>query len=184
MNSALLRVYVSVCAKKGVSDTVLDLKKLIEGSAASAEFDVTVDTSGVSADVVSGTARAQGRVTDHSGLLLLEGTVVPDLRAICGRCGNEFGYNTPIELRAKITDKVADSADEDEFVIMSDCAVDIEELVRTALVLELPTRFLCREDCKGLCPKCGADLNCGECGCDMREHDPRWDALRDYFKDK
>ena len=71
MNSALLRVYVSVCAKKGVSDTVLDLKKLIEGSAASAEFDVTVDTSGVSADVLSGTARARGRVTDHSGLLLL-----------------------------------------------------------------------------------------------------------------
>ena len=163
---------------------MLDLKKLIEGSADSAEFDVTVDAGDVSADVVSGAARAYGKVTNHSGLLLLEGTLEPDLRAVCGRCGNVFEYAVPVPIRAKITDKVADSADEDEFVLMSDCAVDIEELIRTTLVLELPTRFLCREDCKGLCPKCGADLNEGECGCDHSERDHRWDKLLDYFDEK
>ena len=170
--------------KKVWQTRMLDLKKLIEGSAGSAEFDVTVEACDVSGDVVSGTARAYGSVTNHSGLLLLDGTLEPDLRAVCGRCGNEFDYTVPVALHAKITDKVADSADEDEFLIMSDYAVGIEELIRTTLVLELPTRFLCREDCKGLCPKCGCDLNNGECGCDLIEHDRQWDRLLDYFDEK
>ena len=160
---------------------MLDLKKLIEGSTDSARFDVTAEAAGVSGDVVSGSARAAGEVTYHSGLLLLEGTLKPKLRAVCGRCGKEFDYCEPVPLYAKITDKVADSADEDDYLIMSDQAVDIEELIRTTLVLELPTRFLCRADCKGLCPKCGADLNEGECGCDLSERDRRWDALLNYF---
>ena len=170
--------------KKVCQTRMLDLKKIIEGSAGSAEFDVTVEAGDVSCDVVSGTARAYGSVTNHSGLLLLDGTLEPKLRAVCGRCGNEFDYTAPAALHAKITDKVADSADEDDFLIMSDYAVDIEELIRTTLVLELPTRFLCREDCKGLCPKCGSDLNAGECGCDLKERDRRWDALLDYFDEK
>ena len=49
--------------------------------------------------------------------------------------------------------------------------------------MNLPGRFLCSEDCKGLCPKCGADLNLGDCGCDKEDIDPRWADLQKIMKD-
>jgi uncharacterized protein len=64
-----------------------------------------------------------------------------------------------------------------------DGAVDVDELVREQILLALPTRRLCREECKGLCPTCGADLNAAECSCEQGETDPRWSALAGW-KDK
>ena len=55
--------------------------------------------------------------------------------------------------------------------------VDLEPLARETLLLELPLAPLCREDCRGLCPSCGADLNQGQCACVRVERDPRWAAL-------
>mgnify|MGYP003310292303 CR=1 FL=1 len=81
---------------------------------------------------------------------------------------------------AKITDKL-ENEDEEEFLLMTDSAIDIEDVVRSALILELPSRYLCREDCKGLCSKCGKDLNTGSCSCDTKDRDPRWDVLKDFF---
>ena len=59
-------------------------------------------------------------------------------------------------------------------------SIDLDELVREQILLALPTRHLCREDCKGLCQKCGADLNAGDCSCEQGETDPRWAALADF----
>ncbi|HJV09433.1 MAG TPA: DUF177 domain-containing protein, partial [Acidimicrobiales bacterium] len=56
-------------------------------------------------------------------------------------------------------------------------SVDLEPLVREALVLDLPLAPLCEEDCRGLCPTCGADLNLGDCDCPPAETDSRWAAL-------
>ena len=58
------------------------------------------------------------------------------------------------------------------------------DAIRDALTLELPLRVLCKEDCKGLCPKCGHNLNEGPCGCDLREEDPRWDALKSLLQNQ
>jgi uncharacterized protein len=55
--------------------------------------------------------------------------------------------------------------------------VDLEPLAREAVLLELPQAPLCRSDCAGLCPTCGADLNEGPCGCPPPDTDPRWDKL-------
>jgi len=63
-------------------------------------------------------------------------------------------------------------------------AVDLDELVREQILLALPSRRLCREECKGLCPTCGADLNAGRCACEQREVDPRWSALADLDKSR
>jgi uncharacterized metal-binding protein YceD (DUF177 family) len=56
--------------------------------------------------------------------------------------------------------------------------VDLSEPLREAVILEVPQVVLCRPDCKGLCPTCGADRNEGACGCSPVEGDPRWDALK------
>ena len=56
--------------------------------------------------------------------------------------------------------------------------IDLTDLVREQILLDLPTQILCREDCKGLCQKCGANLNEVNCNCAENETDPRWSALK------
>ena len=57
-------------------------------------------------------------------------------------------------------------------------AIDVDEIVKEQVLLAVPTRMLCREDCKGICPECGTDLNTGECACKKDDIDPRWAALK------
>src|SRR5882724_3974051 len=55
--------------------------------------------------------------------------------------------------------------------------IDVDALVREQIELGMPVHLLCNEECKGLCPTCGVDLNKGTCDCSSQAHDPRWDAL-------
>ncbi len=176
MDSALLRVFF------GRSNLMLDLKKLLDGSLDSVSFSQTVEDCSFLDGINFGKAEAFGEITNHSGLIVLEGEIKPELEVFCARCGKEFSYSVPIKLYAKITDKLANE-DEDEFIIMQNFAIDIDDIVRSALILEAPTRYLCKENCKGLCEKCGCDLNLRECGCDKSERDARWDVLKDYFSE-
>jgi uncharacterized protein len=57
-------------------------------------------------------------------------------------------------------------------------AIDVDEIVKEQILLAVPTRMLCREDCKGICPQCGTDRNTGECSCVANDIDPRWAALK------
>jgi len=76
--------------------------------------------------------------------------------------------------------------DQEDYLLLqgNDLTVDIVEPVRQALTLAVPLKPLCREDCRGLCPQCGANLNEGLCGCRTETTDPRWDGLRRLFPDK
>lgn len=58
-------------------------------------------------------------------------------------------------------------------------AIDVDDLVREQIELALPMSRLCRADCRGLCPECGARLNDGDCACQGEEIDPRWAALKE-----
>jgi uncharacterized protein len=60
-------------------------------------------------------------------------------------------------------------------------AIDVDEIVKEQIVLAVPTRMLCREDCKGICPECGADRNKGDCNCTTNDIDPRWAALKNLI---
>ena len=57
-------------------------------------------------------------------------------------------------------------------------AIDVDEVVKEQVLLAVPTRMLCREDCKGICPECGTDRNTGDCNCVDKDIDPRWAALK------
>ena len=60
--------------------------------------------------------------------------------------------------------------------------IDTRALAREQLELAAPIRVVCSENCLGLCPSCGKDLNAGPCGCDAEPVDPRWEALKDFKK--
>ncbi|HET6853351.1 MAG TPA: DUF177 domain-containing protein [Pyrinomonadaceae bacterium] len=75
--------------------------------------------------------------------------------------------------------EAAELTDEEMSVSVFDGeAIDVDEIVKEQILLAVPTRMLCREDCKGICPECGIDRNSGECACVTDDVDPRWAALK------
>ena len=87
--------------------------------------------------------------------------------------------------RAEVVEKFypasAEHIENDAFVYDSD-VIDITEPLREGLLLAEPMQALCKPDCRGLCPVCGADLNDGDCGCDRSTVDPRLAALKQFIK--
>lgn len=98
----------------------------------------------------------------------------------CSRCLTR--YECPltahfsVEFRPLGEEAPEDGAEEREVQTFTGQWVELTEVIRQSLILDMPMKPLCREDCLGLCPECGADLNQGRCHC-PRAHDPRWMAL-------
>ena len=94
--------------------------------------------------------------------LFVWGRLKADLTAICARCLKELGYTVETEF-SEVFKKEANEDDE-EYPYDGENVV-LDKMLEDKISLALPVRFLCSEDCKGLCPECGADLNEGDCGC-------------------
>lgn len=123
--------------------------------------------------------RISGVVRNTAGVLLMSGTVGTTLHGVCDRCAADFVREVAFPLRAVLTPDAGDDAEEDEewvFPLKDGCA-DLEEIARTVFVLSLGSRLLCRPDCKGVCFRCGKNLNDGPCGC-RKEPDSRFAALQ------
>ena len=102
------------------------------------------------------------RVLEFSG----SGSIV--LMFQCDRCLKEFPLEIPFEISRKAdASKSVDDEGEEVLFFPDDSSVDIDLLIEDEVLLNLPVRTLCREDCKGLCPVCGKDLNRGACGCNV-----------------
>ena len=76
----------------------------------------------------------------------------------------------------------AETVYESVFVIYSGNSLELDEIVLNSFLMNVPGKFLCKEDCKGLCPQCGQDLNLGDCDCDNDTFDPRWAALKEIME--
>jgi len=76
------------------------------------------------------------------------------------------------------SDEIEVGLDELDESLVIDGKIDIAEVVREQILLALPAQVFCGDDCKGLCPKCGANQNLIDCKCADKEIDPRWAALR------
>lgn len=129
----------------------------------------------------------RGRLDRRGGEVRLRGTVRTRAQVDCDRClqAVEIPIETSFDVKYISSDdyratETVELQEEDLSVgVFDDATIDIDELVREQLLLALPTRALCREECKGLCPTCGANRNSLEaCGCQASAVDPRWDALK------
>ena len=72
------------------------------------------------------------------------------------------------------------SEDEMSVSVFDGESIDVDEIVKEQILLAVPARTLCREDCKGICSECGMDRNAGDCNCAPNEVDPRWAALKNF----
>ena len=161
----------------------LDVSKLLSGEIKSEDFFADIIPDIDDPDISLTAVRFSGRAWESGGFIRLEGLISCDFSAHCARCLAKVEQKTEIAvaLDAFEEDKITDDSSPDQIVI-KDAKIDLGEVIFEQVVTNLPYRVLCREDCKGLCPKCGQDLNLKECGCDRRNVDPRLAGLADFFK--
>ena len=100
----------------------------------------------------------------------------------CDRCLKEVAVPFDIEMDEDVDlspERQEDLAD-DSYI--EESSINTDALLNHEILIRFPMKILCRDDCKGICLKCGKDLNLGECGCDRRSLDPRMAAIQDVFK--
>ena len=121
--------------------------------------------------VIDGTVNLEGTMSNAGDVLLLQAVMTAKVQRTCGRCLKDFTGVARAEVVEKFYPASAEHIENDAFVYDSD-VIDITE----------PMQALCKPDCRGLCPVCGADLNDGDCGCDRSTVDPRLAALKQFIK--
>ena len=136
--------------------------------------------------------QVSGEIRGEVRSVKVKGRVVARVQVECDRC------LTPIELpvdsrfkldfvsveeyRARQDDEL--SLDDLDMTVFDGEVIDIDALVAEELLLAAPDHRLCKDDCKGICPVCGANRNAADCGCDNAEVDPRWAGLKELVNRK
>ena len=103
----------------------------------------------------------------------------------CDRCLEPVDIPFELELDEELDMTKTESErteDLDEQPYVSGYNLDVDRLLSNELLLNLPMKVLCREDCKGICNRCGANLNHMECSCDRSSPDPRMSVIQDLFQ--
>lgn len=128
-------------------------------------------------EVSFGKAEVRGSVKNISGAVELKAQVDGALSTSCARCMK------PVEKTfcAQIAETLLQEGDRregnDDAVIFEGYSLPLDEIILNSILVSMPVRYLCKDDCMGLCQICGRDLNEGECGCRSEEIDPRFEVL-------
>ncbi len=147
---------------------ILQLGQLFDIEGMSIDIDENITAEELSAmggyEDFSSDMHIKGRAQNRAGVTALTIDVSVSLRQLCDRCCKEFERRYDQRFVHTLTDG-SDGFDNEDNIICLSNTLDLGELALMDLRLALPTKILCREDCKGLCAVCGKDLNEGACGC-------------------
>ncbi len=160
---------------------LLGLSQIIDRPGESVSFSVSVDLS----DLQYGTSfpvtepvLASGTVRNTAGVLVMKGEISTCIHGVCDRCATDFSRDVQIPIDVVLVEELSNEDSEDEWVFPLEAdSADLEDIVRTVFVLNMDSKLLCKPDCKGLCHRCGKNLNTDVCTC-QKELDPRFAALR------
>ncbi len=120
-------------------------------------------------------------VEDGRAGLKMQGALTVEL--VCDRCLQPVKQEIMIDFEQDVyaPDALPETMDADEQLFMEGYQLNVDALIRNEIVMNWPLKVLCREDCRGICAKCGRNLNEGACGCDTFVPDPRMAAIKDIF---
>jgi uncharacterized protein len=160
------------------SPFVVDVRELLDapGVRRSLTFDARIDDLATGLVDVAEALRLELVLEAMDGGILVQGAVAGSFAGSCRRCLGAL--RIPFEIRVAEVYRPKGAVWEEGYVV-HEGTIDLERMARDVVGLEMPLGPLCRPDCAGLCPRCGADLNEGPCGCPAGEGDPRWSALRE-----
>lgn len=125
-----------------------------------------------------------GKIANNTKSLHLSADVSGKMQVHCARCMCEIEEIVEFKISEYLVreEDAAQVSEDDDAVIFSGEKIDIDELILNNFLMNVSGKYLCSEDCKGLCPNCGKNLNLGECDCSDNEIDPRWAALAEIMK--
>jgi uncharacterized protein len=158
---------------------ILDLEPIFNNEGMVREFGYEMD---LSSQELSGfrpfakPVKVNGRVSNKTGIVELEAIADFELELNCDRCAKEITVPVKTEINHTLVTHLNDETN-DELLLVNELRFDLDEIVTEDVFLNLPAKFLCRDDCKGVCFICGKDLNSGSCSCE-KEIDPRLAALK------
>ena len=157
----------------------LDLKPLAQQPGGAPPFAFQMDLSEVEwygGKPFAQPVRVEGQVRNRAGALELKARLDTVLSLTCDRCAKPFQREKTVDHGTLLAFELANGESDDIVELDRDGGLELDELMREVFLLEMDTKNLCSQDCRGLCPGCGADLNVETCRC-KREIDPRWAKL-------
>lgn len=164
---------------------ILDLKSVFisEGATLPVNFELdmsSMDFSGICP--IQKPVAVSGSVYNRAGIVTVDLLCEVEFSAPCDRCGKQTTKNHGITIKRVLVSQLADRTD-DEIIEVPDLQLDVSELCVTEIVLSLPMKHLCSENCKGICEHCGKDLNVSACNCAKSQVDPRLEVLAQLLND-
>ncbi len=162
---------------------ILDLEKIFTGEEKDISFNYLLD---LSSTAVGGSfpfvspVKIVGTVTGKEGFADIMFRTAFQFSIPCDRCAVQIDRSLLYSFSHTLVPSL-ENEDDDRFIEVRDSKLDLDVLVREDILLELPTKFLCRSDCKGICPTCGKNLNEGPCGCKNEQGDERFEILKNLI---
>ena len=164
---------------------VIDLENVFNNGVDRIETDFDFDFSSVEFDSVypfTTPVRLRGAVINETDIVYIRAEAAFRFEAVCDRCACEFSRDMTVPIEHILVSELNEE-DNDEFILAEGMQLDIEQLVLEDILLSLPMKTLCKEECKGMCSQCGKNLNEGSCDC-VKEVDPRLEALLGILTDE
>lgn len=149
---------------------VIDLRQLYEITGDSIDVDTVISEerlNEINGYSFIGPVTLKGIIQNRAGIVTISYTISLKLSALCDRCLGEIEREFDFDFEHVLV-KTLYGDDNDEYVVTEKDKLDMDELAVQDMLPEMPTKLLCKEDCKGLCTKCGADLNVSDCGCNSQ----------------
>lgn len=168
---------------------VTKIKKVL-GQKFPIEFQQTMESVEINGEHIAFVTpvRVFGMITNTGAGLKVEAKIETTLKRACGRCLEEYSQpiEFPFELVYKSTHETAEveenASEEEDFLFYEGNTIDLTDAVRESLLMAVPMKALCREDCRGFCAQCGSNLNQKECDCTSVQVDPRLQVLEKLLK--
>ena len=151
----------------------IDVREVLSGLVDSIEFDYTLPAPAGFNDIsFPDEVRVTGAIKNQAGYMTLTAKATVPYLTHCARCTKDISGVYELDFERPLATRLEN--DDDDYLMIEQGAIDLDTPLLEELLVSLDFVYLCKEDCKGLCPKCGQDLNEGDCGCaNKKEIDPR-----------
>ena len=164
----------------------LDVRSILSGETDRISIDYTLssdDLPKINDVEFADNIHVTGEFKNTAGYMTLSLVCAIGYKSVCARCLKELEGTLNVNFEKTVCEEGdLQNQENDDYIEISDCIIDVDEAIIEDIILNFPAKLLCVEDCKGLCPKCGADLNEKGCSCVTKEIDPRLAPLLKFFE--